>query len=92
MFRCNSRKIARRPHDNGLTGLLLINLQRAENLLETDDFMQGHDYFIRAEEIYASLCRDTGKGIPEIEFRLDELYIVYQMKLDLQNAHQPQSL
>lgn len=88
MFRFNSRKPARKTNDKGLTGMLVHNLEQAEKLLDID-FGRGHDYFVRAEEIYGNLCRDTAQSFPGLEFRLDQLYIAYQIEIDIQNLPKP---
>ncbi|MBI2125004.1 hypothetical protein HYV87_03930 [Candidatus Woesearchaeota archaeon] len=86
MFRFNSRKGHRERNDNGLTGMLLHHLEKAEELVDAD-LERGHDQFIRAQEIYDGLLLRTGKEIPDIDRRLDELYVDYQMRIDRLNLN-----
>ena len=65
--------------------MLIKLIENAENLLEKD-VTQSRAYFLRAEEIHGNLCQATGHGFPEIEFRLDELYLAYRIE---QEAKRP---
>ncbi|HLD78950.1 MAG TPA: hypothetical protein VJA18_00145 [Candidatus Nanoarchaeia archaeon] len=84
MFRFNARKIARKDAPQPPAELVEL-VQQAEDLLETD-LERGHDRFLRADEMYGTL-RNNGILFPQIESKLDQLYVDYQMRIDRLNLN-----